>query len=98
MRRVVSSYINNPLELYLSPNRPYFPGKSLVADKPVTTSPIPEFFTNDWIDPRIVNFKARDGATVYGRLYLPSNYNRGGPAVLFVRGGGYLQTLHRWRS
>ena len=94
----VRSYSNKPPELYLFPNRPYFPGKSLVADKSVTTSPIPEFFTNDWIDPRIVSFKARDRATVYGRLYIPANYNSGGPAVLFVHGAGYLQNVHRWWS
>ncbi|MDX6529778.1 MAG: hypothetical protein QOH41_2068 [Blastocatellia bacterium] len=94
----VRSYSNKPPELYLFTNRPYFPGKTLVPDKPVTTSPIPEFFSNDWIDPRIVSFKARDGATVYGRLYLPANYKGGGPAVLFVHGAGYLQNVHRWWS
>jgi len=94
----VRSYSNRPPELYLFINQPFSPGKTVVADKPVTTSPIPEFFTNDWIDPRIVSFKARDGATVYGRLYMPSNYKGGGPAVLFVHGAGYLQNVHRWWS
>jgi dipeptidyl aminopeptidase/acylaminoacyl peptidase len=94
----VRSYSNKPPELYLLTNRPYFAGKTMVADKPVTASPVPEFFTNDWIDPRIVNFKARDGATIYGRLYIPSNYKGGGPAVLFVHGAGYLQNVHRWWS
>jgi len=93
----VRSYSNKPPELYLLTNRPYLTGKP-IPDKPVTGSPIPEFFTNDWIDPRIVNFKARDGATVYGRLYVPSNYKGGGPAVLFVHGAGYLQNVHRWWS
>ena len=83
----VRSYSNKPPELYLLPQL-----------KPVTTSPIPEFFTNDWIDPRLVSFKARDGATVWGRLYVPSNYKGGGPAVLFVHGAGYLQNVHRWWS
>jgi dipeptidyl aminopeptidase/acylaminoacyl peptidase len=45
-----------------------------------------------------VSFKARDGATVWGRLYIPSNYKGGGPAVLFVHGAGYLQNVHRWWS
>lgn len=94
----VRSYSNKPPELYLLTNRPYFAGKTMVPDKPVTTSPIPEFFTNDWNDPRIVSFKARDGATVYGRMYMPSNYKGGGPAVLFVHGAGYLQNVHRWWS
>lgn len=67
--------------------------------KQVTTSPTPEFFQYDWIDPPIVSFRARDGATVYGRLYKPSNFRRGGPAVIFVHGAGYLQDVTKsWSS
>ena len=93
----VRSYSNKPPELYLVPNKP-MDEKAAAAIKPVTTSPIPEFFTNDWIDPRLVSFKARDGATVWGRMYMPENYKGGGPAVLFVHGAGYLQNVHRWWS
>jgi dipeptidyl aminopeptidase/acylaminoacyl peptidase len=93
----VRSYSNQPPELYLFPNQT-MDEKTAAALKPVTTSPVPEFFTNDWIDPRIVNFKARDGATVSGRMYMPANYKGGGPAVLFVHGAGYLQNVHRWWS
>lgn len=93
----VRSYSNKPPELYLVPNKP-MDEKTALSIKSVTTSPIPEFFTNDWIDPRLVSFKARDGATVWGRLYVPSNYKGGGPAVLFVHGAGYLQNVHRWWS
>ena len=93
----VRSYSNKPPELYLLPNKPMDESAAATV-KPVTTSPIPEFFTNDWIDPRIVSFKARDGATVYGRMYMPSNWKGGGPAVLFVHGAGYLQNVHRWWS
>jgi dipeptidyl aminopeptidase/acylaminoacyl peptidase len=92
----VRSYSNKPPELYLGPNSP---GREGAPDlKPITTSPIPEFFTNDWIDPRLVSFKARDGATVWGRLYISSKHKPGGPAVLFVHGAGYLQNVHRWWS
>jgi len=93
----VRSYSNQPPELYLLENKP-IAEKASAQLKPVTTSPIPEFFRNDWIDPRLVSFKARDGATVWGRLYMPSNYRGGGPAVLFVHGAGYLQNVHRWWS
>ena len=93
----VRSYSNKPPELYLLPNKA-MDEKALAATKPITTSPIPEFFTNDWIDPHLVSFKARDGATVWGRMYMPSNYKGGGPAVLFVHGAGYLQNVHRWWS
>ena len=91
------SYSNRPPELYLFANKP-MDEKASGAIKPVTTSPIPEFFNNDWIDPRLVSFKARDGATVWGRMYMPANYKGGGPAVLFVHGAGYLQNVHRWWS
>jgi dipeptidyl aminopeptidase/acylaminoacyl peptidase len=93
----VRSYSNKPPELYLFANQP-MDEKTSARLKPVTTSPIPEFFRNDWIDPRLVSFKARDGATVWGRLYIPSKYKAGGPAVLFVHGAGYLQNVHRWWS
>jgi dipeptidyl aminopeptidase/acylaminoacyl peptidase len=66
--------------------------------KQVTTSPLPEFFDYPWIDPPVVSFRARDGATVYGRLYKPANFRRGGPAVLFVHGAGYLQDVTKWWS
>lgn len=66
--------------------------------QPVTASPLPEFFNYNWIDPPVVSFRARDGATVYGRLYKPANARPGGPAVLFVHGAGYLQDVHKWWS
>ena len=91
----VRSYSNKPTELYLLPNKP---AEASAEAKPVTTSPIPEFFSYNWLDPRIVSFKARDGATVYGRIYTPSTWKRGGPAVFFVHGAGYLQNVHRWWS
>lgn len=93
----VRSYSNKPPELYLIPNQP-MDEKASAAIKPATTSPIPEFFTRNWVDPPIASFKARDGVTVYGRIYLPSNYKGGGPAVLFVHGAGYLQNVHKWWS
>jgi dipeptidyl aminopeptidase/acylaminoacyl peptidase len=93
----VRSYSNKPWELYLVANQPA--GSSPAPEaKQVTTSPIPEFFTYNWIEPPIVSFKARDGATVNARLYRPANWRRGGPAVLFVHGAGYLQNVHKWWS
>jgi dipeptidyl aminopeptidase/acylaminoacyl peptidase len=93
----VFSYSNKPPELLLRPVNAA-QQTELVANGQVTTSPIPEFFTHDWIDPRLVSFKARDGATVWARLYVSSNHKPGGPAVLFVHGAGYLQNVHRWWS
>jgi dipeptidyl aminopeptidase/acylaminoacyl peptidase len=93
----VRSYSNKPWELYLVANKPADSAPASEV-KQVTTSPIPEFFTHDWIDPRIVSFTARDGATVHGRMYMPSKWKGGGPAVIFVHGAGYLQNVHRWWS
>jgi dipeptidyl aminopeptidase/acylaminoacyl peptidase len=62
----------------------------------VTTSPTEEWLSYNWIDPPIVQFKARDGAEVPARLYKPANWQKGGPAVLFVHGAGYLQNVHKW--
>ncbi|HVF55276.1 MAG TPA: prolyl oligopeptidase family serine peptidase [Pyrinomonadaceae bacterium] len=96
---VVNSYSNRPPELYLQTNRPA-PPSNAVQPVPirVTESPIAEFSSYNWIDPPIINFKARDGATVYARLYKPANFRRGGPAVVFVHGAGYLQNVHKWWS
>ncbi|HEX8118350.1 MAG TPA: alpha/beta fold hydrolase, partial [Pyrinomonadaceae bacterium] len=100
---VVRSYTNRPPELYLQPNRPAPDTPAVAAQTPevkqVTTSPIPEFFEYNWTDPPIVSFRARDGATVYGRIYKPAaSRARGGPAVVFVHGAGYLQDVHKWWS
>jgi dipeptidyl aminopeptidase/acylaminoacyl peptidase len=111
---VVRSYSNRPPELYIQPNRPAPPLNATATNSPlansqpieaqsaevkqVTTSPIPEFFSYKWTDPPIVNFRARDGATVYGRLYKPANPRAGGPAVIFVHGAGYLQDVTKWWS
>src|SRR2546423_6687396 len=107
---VVRSYSNSPPELSLQPNRPATstnatpPANSQASDsqspevKQVTNSPLPEFFDSNWIDPPVVSFRARDGATVYGRLYKPASFRRGGPAVIFVHGAGYLQDVTQWWS
>ena len=92
MLAIVRSASNKPPELYLAEN------KAGAEARKVTTSPAGEFFKYAWIDPPIVKFKARDGAMVPARIYKPANYRRGGPAVLFVHGAGYLQNVHKWWS
>lgn len=92
---IIRSYSNKPPELYIAPNKP----NSAVSEiKQVTTSPTEEWLSHNWIDPPIVSFKARDGAEVPARLYKPANWKRGGPAVFFVHGAGYLQNVHKWWS
>jgi len=92
---VVRSFSNKPPELYLEPNKT---GVTEAEIKQVTNSPTDEWKSYKWIVPPIINFKARDGATVYGRLYKPANFKKGGPAVVFVHGAGYLQNVHNWWS
>ena len=92
---ILRSYANKPTELYIAPNKT---GTVEAEIKQVTDSPTAEWKSYNWIVPPIVNFKARDGATVYGRLYKPANFKKGGPAVVFVHGAGYLQNVHNWWS
>ncbi|HKV41342.1 MAG TPA: prolyl oligopeptidase family serine peptidase, partial [Blastocatellia bacterium] len=82
----------HPPELFIQDAKP-----AAQAHK-ITSSPSPEFSTYHWIDPPIVTFPARDGATIYGRVYKPKDYKAGGPAVVFVHGAGYLQDVDRWWS
>ena len=60
--------------------------------------PAPEFWEYPWLDTPIATFAARDGATLRAHVYKPANYRKGGPAVVFVHGAGYLQNVHRWWS
>ncbi|HLM58248.1 MAG TPA: S9 family peptidase, partial [Pyrinomonadaceae bacterium] len=92
---VVRSYSNRPPELYLQPSGR---GNGPAVVKQVTTSPTEEWLSYEWTDPPVVSFKARDGATVHARLYKPANFRRGGPAVIFSHGAGYLQNVHKWWS
>ncbi|MFN0110329.1 MAG: prolyl oligopeptidase family serine peptidase [Blastocatellia bacterium] len=92
---IIRSYSNKPPELYLAPNKSNSQASEI---KQVTISPTEEWLSQNWIDPPIVSFKARDGAEVPARIYKPANWKRGGPAVFFVHGAGYLQNVHKWWS
>ena len=86
------SYTNQPPDLFLQENRP--PG----SRKRLTTSPSAEFAQYPWLDLPIVMFPARDGVKVPARLFKPANFKKGGPAVVFVHGAGYLQEVDKWWS
>ncbi len=46
-----------------------------------------------------MTFTARDGVQVPARLFKPAGFKKGGPAVVFVHGAGYLQNVDRkWSS
>jgi dipeptidyl aminopeptidase/acylaminoacyl peptidase len=89
---VLYSYTNKPPELFVQAN------SAGAAPKQLTDSPAPEFKTYAWLDAPIVQFTARDGATVPARFYKPAGFRKGGPAVIFVHGAGYLQNVHKWWS
>ncbi len=86
------SYSNIPWELYVQDTEEGSEPRRL------TTSTTRAFNAYDWRDPEIVRFPASDGATVAARLYRPERPRRGGPAVIFVHGAGYLQNVHSWWS
>lgn len=98
---ILHSYSNKPWELYLQENK--VGGK---IEQVTHKAQSDEFKTYPWRDPEVITFTARDGATVYARLYkpvypsategLPEAANK--PAVLFVHGAGYLQNAHKWWS
>ncbi|HEX5227730.1 MAG TPA: prolyl oligopeptidase family serine peptidase [Bryobacteraceae bacterium] len=87
----VYSYTNKPPELYIQEAR------ADATPKKLTTSPAPDFAEYPWLDTPIVTFAARDGVQVRAHVYKPENFRKGGSAVLFVHGAGYLQNVdHLW--
>jgi dipeptidyl aminopeptidase/acylaminoacyl peptidase len=96
MLGVVHSYSTRPPEVYVMPNRPGAEAKQ------ITVSPTADWRSFKWIDPRLVTFKARDGATVWARLYRPEMAGAKPdplrPGVVFVHGAGYLQNAHKYWS
>jgi dipeptidyl aminopeptidase/acylaminoacyl peptidase len=88
----IYSYTNKPPELYVQQNGLREPLKRL------TTSPAPEFAQYAWQDAPIIEIPARDGVKVPARMYKPANY-KGGRAVIFVHGAGFLQNVdHKWST
>ena len=88
----VYSYTNKPPDLFVQEN------EAQASQKRITMSPSPEFSSYPWLDVPIVEFTARDGVKVPARLFKPANFKKGGPAVVFVHGAGYLQNVDRWWS
>jgi dipeptidyl aminopeptidase/acylaminoacyl peptidase len=90
---ILYSYSIKPWELYLQENK--VGGK---IEQITNKAQSEEFKSYAWKDPEVITFTARDGATVYARLYKPANPHPDKPAVLFVHGAGYLQNAHKWWS
>jgi dipeptidyl aminopeptidase/acylaminoacyl peptidase len=94
---LVYSYSTKPPEVFLMPNKPG------AAATQVTTTPTAEWRAFNWIDPKVITFKARDGVDVYARLFTPemigAKRDPSHPGVVFVHGAGYAQNAHKyWAS
>ena len=93
---VIYSYSTKPPEVFIMPNTPGANARQ------VTTTPTAEWRAFNWIDPKVITYKARDGVDVYARLFTPEMIGaRRDPsraAVVFVHGAGYLQNAHKYWS
>jgi dipeptidyl aminopeptidase/acylaminoacyl peptidase len=91
MVATLHSTASEPPELYVGSARPG------ATERRVTQSTTAEFRRGPWIKPEVVTYAARDGKTVYARIYRPRDLGArsNGAAVLFVHGAGYLQNAHR---
>ena len=93
---VIYSCSTRPPELYVMP---FTAGAQA---RQVTTTPTEEWRAFKWIDPKVITYKARDGADVYARLFTPemigAKRDPRRPAVIFIHGAGYLQNAHKYWS
>lgn len=87
------SYINKPWELYVQENAP---GKKPIQVTSLSMSD--EFKKYNWKEPKVTTIPARDGQSIYARIYEPAPEKKNGAAVFFVHGAGYLQNVHYWWS
>ncbi|GAB3640897.1 prolyl oligopeptidase family serine peptidase [Spirosoma arcticum] len=99
---------NQPWELYVadvsqpslvaSKTRSVRSVRTQTEDKAIklTSSQTDAFKAYLWRDPTLVTIPARDGQTIYARLYRPDTPT--GKSVVFVHGAGYLQNAHKWWS
>lgn len=83
---------NTPWELYLKRN------KSKAEAQQITSGQSKAFKAYNWRTPELIQFKAKDGAKPYARLYRPNVKQANGAAIIFVHGAGYLQNAHYWWS
>lgn len=86
---VIYSRTNQPPELFLMEAKPQAPMRR------VTVSPSPDFAKYPWLDKPIIEIPARDGVKIPAHIFKPKNWKKGGPAVIFVHGAGYMQNVHR---
>ena len=86
------SYKDKPWELYIASN------EKNAKLSPITSSTTEAFKSYKWRKPEVITYKAKDGATVYARVYQPEEAKANKAAVIFVHGAGYLQNAHNYWS
>ncbi len=84
----------NGVDVAVVKSTPNHPAELFVNGVQVTQTPTSEWASYPWIDPKVVMVPSRDGNSVPARLYKPAHWRRGGPAVIFVHGAGYLQNIY----
>lgn len=84
----------NGVDVAVVRSKPNHPAELYVNGVQVTETPTPEWRSQAWIDPTVIMIPARDGIQVPARLYRPKHWHRGGAAVIFVHGAGYLQNVY----
>jgi dipeptidyl aminopeptidase/acylaminoacyl peptidase len=89
---ILYSTSNRPWEVFLQENT------TTAKATQVTDSQSDMFKKYAWREPKIITFKAEDGAEVYARMYEANGEKGKKPAVIFVHGAGYLQNVHKWWS
>ena len=96
MLGLIYSYSTKPPEVYVMPNKPGAQAKQ------ITTTPTEQWRAFNWIDPKVITYRARDGVDVYARLFTPemigAKRDATRPGVVFVHGAGYLQNAHKYWS
>lgn len=90
---ILYSASNTPWELYLQENKPGTKALQVTFKAQTDT-----FKSYPWRKPELITITARDGQTIYARLYQPDHPHPAKPAVIFVHGAGYLQNAHKWWS
>ncbi len=84
----------NGVDVAVVRSKPNRPAELFVNGVQVTQTPTEEWLSYPWVDPTVIMIPGRDGTPVPARLYKPAHWHRGGPAVIFVHGAGYLQNVY----
>ena len=98
---VISPDFKNIAIRHSETNQPWSLYRGRIGKQPqkIRTFSSQTYNKHQWTAPEVVTFKAKDGTTIYSRLYVPQNPHASKPGVVFIHGAGYLQNAHYgWSS